>query len=192
MILLMLSLPSFAAEISTLKSYVEYGKGLSPAFYEDIMKNVKQVESICKTAAQTKEKLLEKLRQQASTEKTTELIKAQIAHTPIAIINNLTSQVEKIKGAKANYQETPLCTLEKMGVWFPNLDKLFGNYAISAQFDYAIHYLQTIIEEIDKIKNYQLKNNDVEFSKVTNTERDIYSFCHKRLNTITREFKYEN
>lgn len=187
--IIMLSFNAFGSELSTLGTYVKHGKSLSPTFYEDVMKNIKKVHATCKTAVLEKTKNLSRLNGTVQTLKSYDYAKSNIINTPLAISGNLTSQIEKIQGAKKEYQSTPVCAIEKLGLLFPgylkSLNKLLGPYSVNYQFDYAINYLSQVRNDIDKISNLPA-------NKVTQDEIQIYQGCTKKLGAVLKEFEYEN
>jgi hypothetical protein len=44
---------------------------------------------------------------------------------------------------------------------------------------------------MQKVKDFQYKENDVEFNRVSDAEKLLYAHCNKQLSNIIKEFEYE-
>ena len=190
MTLLMLSFSSFAItdEVSTVIGYIEDGRSLSPAFYEDVMNRIMTAEQNCSSAVKTKERLLGKLKSGGISIKDNVQAKSKINNTPVQIVKVLKSQIDKINGAKNLFQLTPSCELKYLGSHFPTISSVFEAYSISGKFDYVTSYLQSIIDEVQLAADDHIKVNNIKFSTVTNREKEIYKLCTDKLSPIVQNY----
>jgi hypothetical protein len=187
MALLMLSFPSIGSELKTLTTYVEYGKELSPSFYEDVMSNIQTIQKTCESAPQRKAELIAQLKAQPLTAKDYSLKKEQIEMQPMAISNSLASQISKIEGAQENLISTPSCLADDIGVNFMAFAKLSGLDSIDDQFKTATNYLDDIrmrVNEISWAKGFSK-------GEVTQKEKDVYAYCSTQLKKLMEEVNYE-
>lgn len=196
-LLLMLSFPTFGLELSTLKTGANVAKGLSPSFYEDVMSNIELVQKHCSSAYAEKEKNLARIEGKiATTAMAYKLARASLINTPKVMEHKLSSIIEKLQGAKADYLKTPWCEAGSLISssalkYFPNLlDGIFEKATAVEQFNYAINYLKSIRDEISMIANHD-EHEELSLTKATSKEQQIYSNCSKKLAAVIKEFGHE-
>ena len=96
MALLMSSFASYGNELSTLTTYVNLAKGFSPAFYEDVMANLKTTKDVCDNAPKQKKALIKELTSGGLSTKDYFRKKEQLKQIPNSVIQSLDRQIRKL------------------------------------------------------------------------------------------------
>ncbi len=187
MALLMLSFSCFGSELSTLTTYVKYGKELSPTFYEDVMSNLKKIKDVCESAPQAKERLISDLTETPVTTKEYVTKKEQLEQLSKSVDHALKRQINKLAAAKKHLMFTPSCLSEDIGLSIFGFAKMTGLMDINEQFISAMDYLEdgrSRVDEISWAKGY-------ERGSVTKKEKETYQFCSSQLTKILEGVEYE-
>ena len=204
-LLLMLSLSVFGNESRTLETGVKIAKGLSPEFFEDVMKYIRQIESDCANSATEigelikEEKLKSKAKAQASGQMILRVVDQKKINFRKEILRNrkkvisaaITSQIEKVQALKDEYQTQPVChsdsVLSQLGSLYPAflgiLDTTFGHNSPHQlfNFNYSIKFLEEIRTKIDESSDSDIESGE------SSEEVKAYKFCSARLMRVIKE-----
>lgn len=212
-LLLMLSLPVFAGiELSTLAPDIDTAKSLSPTFIEDVMANIKDIEKECRMATSSKQEAYDALMKAEKSLKRkpsgpkdflvtivsherTAVHKATLTNKNKVLISALTSQIEKIQGAKQGYLdylktiEVPMCDLKRYGIdlKIPKpkslIERSVKKHSATVALNYSINYLKEIRKQLTDLP----ATNRI--APATPAEKKAYSNCSEKLTAVIKEVK---